>query len=310
MDLDFRCQPDALPPATCRLMACFEESLAGLVVDAGCQQDALALQQALQTNLPAGANILDASYEQDAEDFSFIGPGAMDDLRWLAFLQSPRNVSMFESSNLKRQLHFAAPVTPVLPIILRLIKHVIRVKAVVSRSMSGSQNELINRASKLKPLCPGLRDPRIELAGRISEPGPFESRWGPGVCVDISQPGAEALADTALQVMKRAGSQRLDLSAPFDGGSELDELRSASFPILVCRHRSFVGAQCCELPTTRNLRLTKCCAPLPRCAVMVMMMLMAMTMNYDRAVDGAVGEDGGGDHDGDDDNAEEKRRQS
>ena len=47
-------------------------------------QDALALQQALQTNLPAGANILDASYEQDAEDFSFIGPGAMDDLRWLA----------------------------------------------------------------------------------------------------------------------------------------------------------------------------------------------------------------------------------
>eukprot|EP00439_Symbiodinium_sp_Y106_P013679 s6617_g1.t5 len=56
-------------------------------------------------------------------------------------------------------------------------------------------------------LCPGLRDPRIEAAGRISAPGPFDPRWGPGVCVDISQPGAEALADTALQVMKRAGSQ-------------------------------------------------------------------------------------------------------
>ena len=45
----------------------------------------------------------------------FVADVPFTELNAQAFLQSPRNVSMFESSNLKRQLHFAAPEPATVP---------------------------------------------------------------------------------------------------------------------------------------------------------------------------------------------------
>lgn len=71
-------------------------------------------------------------------------------------------------------------------------------KECLSEGLAKISQDLLNQSCRL---CPGARDSRVAADGHLQGETESTFEFGPGVCLDISQTGAEAMADLALQAI-------------------------------------------------------------------------------------------------------------